>query len=105
MVSFDSFPAGLTLNEMAEVIVQMPERSDVLTVPPAALVRQEGRSGVFVAVDGRAQFRPVKVGLRADNGIEVLDGLNGGEAVIVQRVKPVVDGDRVRVTSSGGEKK
>lgn len=105
MVAFDSFPAGLTLNEMAEVIVQMPERSDVLTVPPAALVRQEGRSGVFVAVDGRAQFRPVKVGLRADNGIEVLDGLNGGEAVIVQRVKPVVDGDRVRVTSSGGEKK
>jgi len=105
MVAFDTLPAGLTLNEMAEVTVQVPARPDVLTVPPAALVRQNGQAGVFVAAEGRAQFRPVKVGVRAEDGIEVLDGLKGGEAVIVQRVKPVADGDRVRITSSGGEQK
>lgn len=107
MVAFDTLPTGLTLNEMAEVTVQLPARTDVLTVPPAALVRQNGQAGVFVAAEGRAQFRPVKVGVRAEQGIEVLDGLKGGEAVIVQRVKPVADGDRVRVTTSntsGGEK-
>lgn len=105
MVAFNALPAGLTLNEMAEVTVQVPARSDVLTVPPAALVRQNGQAGVFVAAEGRAQFRPVKIGVRAEKGIEVLEGLKGGEAVIVQRVKPVADGDRVRITSSGGEQK
>jgi HlyD family secretion protein len=105
MVAFDNLPAGLTLNEMAEVTVQVSARPDVLTVPPAALVRQNGQAGIFVAAEGRAQFRPVKIGVRAENGIEVLEGLKGGEAVIVQRVKPVADGDRVRITSSGGEQK
>lgn len=100
MVAFDAFPAGLTLNEMAEVTVQLPARSDVLSVPPAALVRQDGRTGVFVITDGRAQFRPIRVGVRAETGIEILDGLSGGETVIVQRVKPITDGDRVRSTTS-----
>jgi HlyD family secretion protein len=105
MVAFDILPAGLTLNEMAEVTVQLPARHDVLSVPPAALVRQNGKTGVFVITDGRARFRPIRVGVRAETGIEVLEGLNGGEAVIVQRIKPIADGDRVRVTSSGGDGK
>jgi hypothetical protein len=53
-----------------------------------------------VSADGRAQFRPIRAGVRTESGIEVLDGLSGGEAVIVQRVKPIADGDRVRVTTS-----
>lgn len=105
MVAFDALPAGLTLNEMAEVTVRLPARPDVLSVPPAALVRQDGKTGVFAIADGRARFRPIRVGVRAETGIEVLEGLNGGEAVIVQRVKPIADGDRVRVTSSGGDGK
>jgi HlyD family secretion protein len=108
MVAFDTLPAGLTLNEMAEVTVHLPARPDVLSVPPAALVRQDGKTGVFVIADGRAQFRPVRVGVRAETGIEVLEGLSGGEAVIVQRVKPIAAGDRVRVTTSntsGGDGK
>lgn len=98
MVVFDALPAGLTLNEMAEVTVQLPARAEVLTVPPAALVRQDGRPGVFVAAGGRAQFRPITVGVRTETGIEVLEGLSGGEAVITRRVKPLAGGDRVRVT-------
>lgn len=105
MVAFDALPGGLSLNEMAEVTVQLPERSQVLTVPPAALVRQDGRAGVFVATDGRAQFHPVKVGVRSETGIEVLEGLSGGEAVIAQRAKPLANGDRIRVTDAGGERK
>jgi HlyD family secretion protein len=108
MVAFEALPAGLTLNEMAEVTMQLPTRADVMAVPPAALVRQNGKTGVFVAVDGRARFRPVRFGVRTETGIEVLNGLNGGEAVITRRIKPVADGDRVRVTTgntSGGDGK
>lgn len=105
MVAFDTLPAGLTLNEMAEVSVQLPPRTGTLAVPPAALVRQDGKAGVFVADDGRAQFRPVKIGMRTETGVEIIDGLSGGEAVIAQRAKPLTHGDRVRVTSTGGAQK
>ncbi len=105
MVAFEALPAGLTLNEMAEVTVQLPARTGVLTVPPAALVRQDGKAGVFVADDGLAQFRPVKVGMRTETGVEITEGLTGGETVITQRAKPLSHGDRVRVTSKGGAQK
>lgn len=36
MVAFDQPPAGLTLNEMAEVVLTLPARSNALTLPPAA---------------------------------------------------------------------
>ncbi len=101
MVAFDALPAGLTLNEMAEVNLRLPVRANALVLPPAALVRQEGRPGVFVIDDGRARFRAVKVGVRTETGVEILDGVAEGEAVVTQRAKPLMDGDRVRI---GGER-
>ncbi len=101
MVAFDTLPAGLTLNEMAEVNLHLPVRAKVLVLPPAALVRQEGRPGVFVIDDGRARFRAVKVGVRTETGVEILDGVAEGEAVVTQRAKPLMDGDRVRISGEG----
>ncbi len=67
----------------------------MLAVPIQALVVQDLKSrpgeplapreeeGVFVVQDGKAAFRPLKTGLMGDLTVEVLDGLKGGEAVIV----------------------
>lgn len=102
MVAFDAPPAGLSLNEMAEVTLQLPARPAVLAVPPAALVRQAGQVGVFVVAEGRARFRPLRVGLRTEQGVEVSDGLEAGDTVIVRSPKPLSDGDRVRAGRAGG---
>ena len=64
-------------------------------------MRQEGRPGVFVIDDGRARFRAVKVGVRTETGVEILDGVAEGEAVVTQRAKPLMDGDRVRISGEG----
>ena len=105
MVAFDTLPTGLTLNEMAEVTLQLPLRAQVLVVPPAGLVRQGGKSGVFVIDDGRAGFRAVKAGLRTETGVEILDGIAEGEWVITQAAKPLTETDRVRVNGSAGDLK
>lgn len=103
MVAFEALPPGLTLNEMAEVTLQLPLRAQVLVVPPAGLVRQGGKSGVFVIDDGRARFRAVKVGARTETGVEILDGIAEGDWVITQTTKPLTETDRVRVSSNGGD--
>jgi HlyD family secretion protein len=102
MVAFDQPPVGLTLNEMAEVTLTLPARSNALTLPPAALVRQNGQTGVFTMDDGRAKFVAVSVGIRTENGVEILDGLTEGAQVVTQKAKPLIDGDRLRVSSDAG---
>lgn len=102
MVAFDKTPTGLTLNEMAEVTLNLPARSNALTLPPAALVRQAGQTGVFAVEDGRARFVTVNVGIRTENGVEILDGLTEGAQVVTQKSKPLFEGDRLRVSSDSG---
>lgn len=102
MVAFDQPPVGLTLNEMAEVTLTLPARSNALTLPPAALVRQNGQTGVFAVADGRARFVTVNVGIRTENGVEILDGLSEGASVVTQKARPLTDGDRLRVSSDAG---
>lgn len=99
MVAFDRLPEGLTLNEMAEVTLRLPMRAGVLAVPPAALSRQGGWTGVFVVESGWAKFRAVKTGVRTAAGVEIIEGLAEGETVVTRRSHPISDGDRVRVTS------
>lgn len=99
MVAFDQPPPGLTLNEMAEVTLTLPARSNALILPPAALVRQAGQTGVFTVDDGRARFVAVNVGMRTENGVEILDGLGEGAQVVTQKSRPLIDGDRLRVSS------
>jgi HlyD family secretion protein len=99
MVAFDQPPPGLTLNEMAEVTLTLPARRNALILPPAALVRQAGQTGVFTVADGRAGFVAVNVGMRTENGVEILDGLTEGVQVVTQKSRPLIDGDRLRVSS------
>lgn len=103
MVAFDQPPAGLTLNEMAEVTLTLPARSNALALPPAALVRQNGQTGVFTVEEGRARFATVNVGIRSENGVEILEGLAEGAQVVTQKSRSLVDGDRLRVSSEAAK--
>jgi HlyD family secretion protein len=95
-------------------------RSEVLSIPIIALtVRDHERvpsenpnvdttklkrlgkeaEGVFVVRDGKATFRPVKVGIAGDEYFEVLDGLRDGETIVAgtyQAIRDLKDGARVR---------
>ncbi len=96
-VAFDAAPARLYLGELAEVTIRLPAVRDALAVPNAAVTQMEGRTGVWQAVDGRARFKPVRVGLQGEDGlIQVLAGLDSGERVIAYSTKQLADGMRVR---------
>ncbi len=54
--------------------------------------------GVFVVRDGKATFRPVKVGIAGDEYFEVVDGLREGETIVAgtyQAIRDLKDGARV----------
>jgi len=90
-------------------------RSQVLAAPIQALVVKDRRpapgeapapgapreeEGVFVVEARRARFRPLKTGLMGDLMVEVVSGLQDGEAVIVgpfKALRELKDGEPVRV--------
>jgi len=63
-----------------------------LLVPPSALVRRGQLEILFVAADGKAQMRLVRTGKETAQGIEILAGLEGGEAVVVEGAGTLRDG-------------
>ena len=60
------------------------EGEEVLAADSAAArMRREEIEGVFLLVEGEARFRPVVTGITGDMDIEVLDGLQPGEEVVI----------------------
>ncbi len=65
----------------------------------AAARKKKETEGVFVARDGAAAFRPVKVGVAGDEYFEVIDGLKEGETIVAgpyQAIRDLKEGSRVR---------
>ncbi len=72
-----------------------------LSVPRAAIVSDEGQLAVFVVEGEKAVRRAVRVGDAGGVGdrVQVLEGLRGGERVVVEGAQGLVDGQEVRAGS------
>lgn len=89
-------PAFLREDMTLSVEVETARRERTLVLPQATLRGPvEGdQATVLVLQGGRAQARPVRLGLRTLDAVEVLDGLAEGDTVL--RGGAVQAGDRVR---------
>ena len=67
-----------------------------LIVVPASAVKSDA---VFVVLDGRAVRKTVKTGGSNSQGLQIREGLIGGEDLVVNPPVSLKDGDRVRVRS------
>jgi len=72
-----------------------------LVVPAGAVFRSGPGWAVFAVHDERAVLRPVEIGRRNVDRVEVRAGLEAGTDVIVFPVAAVEDGGRVRVRAPG----
>lgn len=86
--------AKITFLEPAGEAASRPPR---VLIPKEAVLTRDGHSLVFQANGSRAVARPVKVGEELDGRIEVLDGLQGGETVVVRGHESLRDGQRLRI--------
>jgi RND family efflux transporter MFP subunit len=80
----------------ARVVYRGAVRS-ALRVPATAIRRHGQVSSVFVVQDGVARLRLIRTGASSPDGVEVLAGLDAGEAVVISPAPAVMDGARVSV--------
>ena len=72
------------------------ELDDALAIPVSAIFRRDGQWQAFSVEDGRARLRPLELGERNRDYVQVLEGIEAGTEVIVFPSDLVVDGIRVR---------
>ena len=73
-------------------------------MPKEALLSRTGRQVLFVVrEDGTVEERAVKVGLMNDAEVEILDGLEPGDTVVVTNQDKLQDGKKVEMEPYEGE--
>jgi len=84
----------------ATVRIGVELHADALTIPVAALVMEKANAFAFIATEGRARKTAVKTGFNDGARVEVLDGLKGGESVILVGRMTLADGAPITATEA-----
>jgi hypothetical protein len=71
------------------------ESGRALQVPPEAVFVADGTPYVFRIQDGRARRTPVALGLETVTAVEVVEGLEPEDRVVLGPLRGLQDGDRV----------
>jgi membrane fusion protein (multidrug efflux system) len=85
----------------ARVQIVYDVHADALLVPADAVLSEDSEAAVFVVEAGVARRRPVATGLVSDQLVEIVDGLDGSEEIIVVGHSAVQDGTPVQNHSDG----
>jgi RND family efflux transporter MFP subunit len=87
----------------ARVGITTEERPDALVIPANAVVDVGGQRGVFMAqADNTATFRPIEIGIEADDKVEVRGGLSEGDRVVTTGAAALREGDRFLLEGGRG---
>ena len=88
-------PSGLRQNQRLSARILFEARDNVLTVPRGPFFESGGGRIVYVVQDGVARKRQIKPGASSVGAIEVLDGLQPGEQIVVSSTSEFDDADVV----------
>ena len=72
------------------------EVAPALLIPEGAIVPEQGHTYVFVAANGLAARREIKLGKRRPGEVEVIEGLKEGERVVTEGTQNLRDGIAIR---------
>lgn len=89
----------------ANVQIVVGEYPNATVIPEEAVVPQGGKMYAFVIENEKASMRLIQIGLRQSGKVQVLDGVQTGESVVVAGLQKIRDGTAVRVRGPESEPK
>ena len=96
----DEMKAGL----FAHTAIDILQRRATLCVPKEAVLSRNGRQMLFVVdANGKVESREVKIGLMNDAEVEILDGIEPGDTVVVTNQDKLQDGKKVETEPYEGD--
>jgi len=94
-------PDGVLRQGMFMTVALHGELSPTLLVPEEALVPERGKAYVFVVHDNVVQRREVRTGKRKPGYVEIVEGVQEHERVVVDGTQAVRDGSKIEEANGG----
>ena len=90
-------PPGLRQNQRLSARVLFEEKPDVVMVSRGPFLEDQGGRYAYVMQDGIAVRRPVTIGATSVSAVEVLEGLQPGERVVIAGTDNFENAERVQI--------
>lgn len=83
LCSINGAPQGLMPNLNVTVDIITDKKPGALMLPRSAVINRDGKPSVLIPQAGALVARPVQLGLRTPEEVEILDGVRQGESVLL----------------------
>jgi HlyD family secretion protein len=94
----DAQPPGLRQNQRVSARIVLDTRRNVLMVERGPFLEQDGGRSAWVMDGSSASRRPIRTGVSSLNAVEILDGLQPGDRVVVSGSDQFGDAERIRIS-------
>jgi membrane fusion protein (multidrug efflux system) len=91
----DNKAGNLAPGMFGRFTIAYEEHANALVVPAAALLDEDDESAVYIVTDGEVVRRVVQIGVETDGKVEILDGLNEDDVIVVVGHSSLRDGSKV----------
>jgi multidrug efflux pump subunit AcrA (membrane-fusion protein) len=81
-LAFTGTDPDLYPGQLVSVQLFAPAQSGAIIIPDQYLTEQSGQNGVWLAVNNRAHFTAVQIGLRTGDGVVINNGLRAGDVIL-----------------------
>ena len=103
-LAVDNADGSLKSGMFARAMLKSVLRPQAILIPKSALLSKNGTEYVFVIDEkNKAMQREVKSGIKGDDDVEILSGLQPGEQVAVTNMARLRDGLSVQIDNSSAE--
>lgn len=96
IVAFDNRDLGLRPYVSVDLRIIVDEHKSVVTVPEQAVFKNGDAWAVLLIENGRLVLRPVEIGLRNDQVVEIVQGLDKEAVVVAEPTNDLEAGQRAR---------
>lgn len=95
-VGIDRLPKSWAIGQRAEVYIETARKENVLVIPQRTVVWRQQQPGVFIIDNGRSFWRKIVLGIEGKETVEVSEGLQPDQAVLIPDSKLPRDGRAVK---------
>ena len=86
-IALEKLPPNWTLGQRLEVFIKVSEPKTCVNIPANLVSWKNNQPFVLAVVDGKITERPVKLGIRSQNKVEIVSGLQAEEKIVMQPQK------------------
>jgi membrane fusion protein (multidrug efflux system) len=91
-------PKGdLIPGSFAKVDITLQQLPNAIVIPAESVIPEMSGEKVFICVDGKVRSVPVKTGIRTETGVQIVEGLNPQDTLVVTGLLQLTDDRAVQI--------